>query len=233
MKGKSWSSNVGGRVVVSIWNCQRCQMLIGPPAGNELNRLGSGHFIGALAAALKQPEGILPGKPQQAWRWLPEQPQVPARLHSQMPLGLLELHLDQQCQSPERASSPNPANPTAPQAKCYLAAESQTLQEWKIQLKRPYAVLPVMRPHLSSAKTQVLLHRCFKGKEGSLCFPESHSMGAQGSMLQSHMAQRDAQQYCSLLPCAEKEYYQSYKQWCIYSSSQLPTCTPVINSWKN
>lgn len=76
MKGKSWSSNVGGRVVVSIWNSQYCQMLIGPPAGNELNRLGSGYFTGMLAAAPKQPEGILLGQPQQEQEWLPEYCQV-------------------------------------------------------------------------------------------------------------------------------------------------------------
>lgn len=48
-------------MVVSIWTCQYCKMLIGPPAADELNRLGSGCLKGMLAAALKQPEGILLG----------------------------------------------------------------------------------------------------------------------------------------------------------------------------
>lgn len=48
-------------MVVSIWNSQYCKMLIGPPAGDELNKMGSGYFRGMLAAALKQPEGILLG----------------------------------------------------------------------------------------------------------------------------------------------------------------------------
>lgn len=88
-----------------------------------------------------------------------------------MPLGLLESHLDQQCQSPERASSTNPATPAAPQGKWCLAAESQTLQEWKIQLKRPYAVLPVMSPYLSSAKSTGTATQVLQRKRGTPVLP--------------------------------------------------------------
>lgn len=91
-------------MVVSIWNCQYCKMLIGPPAGDELNRLGSGYFRGMLAAASKLPEGIFLGKPQQEWIALPQCLQVSTRIHTQTPFGLSESHMDRQCQSPERAS---------------------------------------------------------------------------------------------------------------------------------
>lgn len=144
-------------MVVSIWNCQYCKMLIGPPAGNELNRLGSGYFRGMLAAALKEPEGILLELPGQEWIQLSECLQVSTRIYVQTPFGLSKSHMDQQCQSPERAE---PCNSHLTTAKCYLTAESQILQGGAKFIfvasgdKRPYsAPAPVISLCLSSAKS--------------------------------------------------------------------------------
>lgn len=129
MKGKSWSSNVGGWMVISIWNCQCCKMLIGPPAGNELNRVGSGYFRWVQVAAWKQPMWVVSGSTWgshqgSAIQGQPECPQVSMRVNALF--GLMEPYVNQQCWSSESWTTIrlNHITPISPQAKRCLVAES-------------------------------------------------------------------------------------------------------------
>lgn len=168
MKGKSWSSNVGGWMVVSIWNCQCCKMLIGPPAGNELNRVGSGYFRWILAAAWKQPARLAGGFSSGSCS-LNAPGLLQGYMYAVMPFGLSESHMDRQWQSSElNFYGVNHATPISPQAKRYLAAESQSkgnpviLHLWT---KGHILLSPLVSPCLGSAKstasTVLILHRHF------------------------------------------------------------------------
>lgn len=164
MKGKSWSSNVGGWMVVSIWNCQCCKMLIGPPAGNELNRVGSGYFRWILAAAWKQPAWVAGGSSSGSCSL--SAPRASARVCAETPFESL---MDQQCQSSERwiFMGVNHATPISPQAKRYLAAESQRNGNPVLHLRTTGHILlsPLVSPCLDSAKstasTVLILYRHF------------------------------------------------------------------------
>lgn len=145
MKGKSWSSNVGGWMVVSIWNCQCCKMLIGPPAGNELNRVGSGYFRWILAAAWKQPAWLAGGFSSGSCS-LNAPGLLQGYMYAVMPFGLSESHMDRQLQS----------------------SESWTFMGWTMQLPFHHRQSVTL---LQKARAREIQSFCICGQKAVFCSP--------------------------------------------------------------
>lgn len=116
--------------------------------------------------------------------------------------------------------------PICPQAKRYLAAESQNAARGgKFSSKGHILFCPCDKPLPKLCKK----HRCcytgtYKGRRGACAPPEIDSTGAQGSTFQrkSHVAQRDAQPHRPLLQCAGEEHVPSPKQRCCLPHAFIP-----------
>lgn len=144
MKGKSWSSHVGGWMVVSIWNCQCCKMLIGPPAGNELNRVGSGYFRWILAAAWKQPAWLAADSPQVAAAW--------------KPLGFCKGICMQWC----------PSGCQSHMDRQWQSSESWTFMGWTMQLPFHHRQSVTL---LQKARAREIQSFCICGQKAIFCSP--------------------------------------------------------------
>lgn len=140
-------------------------------------------------------------------------------------------------QSPERASSPNTATPTASTSKMLTCCRKSNTAGVENSAQKTTFCSACNEPLPTLCKKHRYCCTSTSKEKREAC--DSLKFVAwmlRAPRFKEPCGSEDAQAHCSLLQCAEKEYDQCYKQWCIYSSSHFLSCTPGTNwlkAWKS
>lgn len=133
----------------------------------------------------------------------------------------------------------HPVTPISPQAKRYLAAESQTPRgvENSALLHLETKSHTLFCPCDQSLPKVCKKHRCcYPGKEGSLCSPQKRQHGCPGLHISEGRPATLSSSSARWRGPWAKSQATVLPPTCIYSSSHSLTCTPGINlltAWKS